>query len=384
MLILKLNINYALIIYVLAWLLLPANLLWAGNSYLWDFNKDEDLKSWNAKGDNFTVSQQNSILKINLTDNKKEFTLISPDNLRLHLNNYYFIKIKIRVLSPTVSQAYIMFRPSGEDRFIYNKLSSFDIKYDEEFQYFKINLAEFINSEPNIDQFSITFINSDSIEIDLVEIYESFTELLLQNLKDGLIKEENIRQLTINSIISTSEYEVRTPIMGRMTIPVVLYVFALIIFASIILLKRKLIIYRAFIISFVSIGFIYALRMDYNWFMLLKKDIFTFSGKNITEIINILEGNDFFKFILFVKNNIPEDKTIRPVIESTEDYFIVKGKYYLLPIKTSNKAEFIWLYNREYNFDETTNTLTSGDISISPVKHFATFRPGAEIYQVIK
>lgn len=377
------NARHWIIFLFLAVMLLIPNHLWSANNYLWDFSREEDVRDWTGAGAIFTYLKESDAIKISAIDDStdiKAFSVLSPNNLNLHINDNYFLKIKMRLTNSEDSAIFLKFRAKSDDKIISNPFLFTDIKADDEFHTYKINLAEFLSSETIFDQFDInsTLVNRETIEIMSLEIYKpSVVELILQNMHEGFTREEVERLGWINT------NNVKAPMFGKMTMPLLLYLSAFIIYISVRLINRNFTIKKAVILSLTSIVFIFALRMDYNWFMIFKKDLNTLSDKDITEKISMLSQSDFYNFILFIKKTIPENKTIKPFAKSDRSDY-VRGKYYLLPIKTSDEAEYIWIYNKKYNFDQSTHTLTSGETTVSSVKLAATFRQGAEIYQLIK
>lgn len=359
-------------------ILLPAY-SFADNKYIWEFNREEDLRGWSGQNGRFSFIKQDGFVRI---ENSKESTFISPPEINLSMNKAYFLKIRLKNSDAVNSKGFILFRAKGSPNFFSNSFLSFNIKHGGAFHDYTTNFKDFFAPGTILEQFAIAFTGGGIIEIDSIEIYEpSFIELYLNRLKQCLLAEEVIRGVTINTVT--------TPMVGRVTFPAFLYGFAVIISIGIIIIRKRFTINdisKAVIISFICIGFIFALKMDYNWLRIWQKDIKMLSGKKVEERIVMLEGADLYNFIDLAKKNIPPDKMARRITESGADYFAVKGKYYLMPIKTSKEGDYIVVYmDKTVAFDPVTKTVTKdGKIIASPVEMVYNFNNYGFIYRIIK
>ncbi|MBI5893615.1 MAG: hypothetical protein HZB79_08200 [Deltaproteobacteria bacterium] len=346
---------------------------------IWEFNSEEDLRGWSGQNGRFSFIKQDGFVRI---EGSKEPAFISPPELNLSMDKTYFLKIRLKSSDAVNSNGFILFRTKGSPTFFSNSFLSFNIKHGGEFHDYMVNFKDFFAPETILEQFAITFTGGNIIEIDSVEIYElSFIESAWHKIKQGFLAEEVIRGVTINTVT--------TPLVGSITFPVFLYGIALIISIGIILFRRRWTmndISKAVIISFICIGFIFALRMDYNWFRIWQKDIKMLSGKKVEERIVTLEGADLYNFINLAKTIIPKDKKAKRITERGDDYFAIKGKYYLMPIKTSKDGDYIVAYmDKTVAFDPVTRILSKdGKTIVYPVEMVYNYNNYGFIYRIIK
>lgn len=351
----------------------------AGNGYIWRFDREEDLKGWSGQNGRFSFIKQDGFVQI---EGGKEPAFISPPELNLSMDKTYFLKIRLKSSDTVNSKGFILFRPKGSPDFFSKSFLSFNIKHDNAFHDYMVNFKDFFAPETILEQFAIAFTGGGIIEIDSIEISEpSLIESSWNKLKQGFLTEEVIRGVTINTVT--------TPMIGSITFPAFLYGFALIISIGIIIIRRRFTINdisKAVIISFICIGFIFALKMDYNWLRIWQKDIKMLFGKKVEERIVMLEGADLYNFISLAKTVIPPDKMAKRITESGADYFAVKAKYYLMPIKTSQDGDYIVVYmDKTVAFDPVTRILSKGGKAIvSPVEMIYNYNNYGFIYRIIK
>ncbi len=360
-------------------ILLPLKYSFADDRYLWEFNREEDLRDWSGQNGRFSFIKQEGFMRI---EGSKEPTFISPPKLNLSMDKTYFLKIRLKSSDTVNSNGFILFRPKGSPNFFSKSFLSFNIKHGGAFHDYMVNFKDFFAPETILEQFAIAFTGGNIIEIDSIVIYEpSFIESAWNKLKQGFLAEEVIRGVTINTVT--------TPMIGSITFPTFLYGFALIISIGIIIIRKRFTINdigKAVIISFICIGFIFALKMDYSWFRVWQNDIKSFSGKDAGQRIVLLEGADLYNFINLAKTIIPKDKMAKRITESEANYFAIKGKYYLMPIKTSKEGDYIVAYmDKTVAFDPVARTLSKDGKAIAqPVEMIYNHNNYGFIYRIIK
>jgi hypothetical protein len=96
------------------------------------------------------------------------------------------------------------------------------------------------------------------------------------------------------------------------------------------------------------------------------KGDFKFVGKNIDEKLTIANTGDFYPFIQFCRENIPEDATFDSRIPPY--YNDIKATYYLYPIKYMKDGEFLVVYDKQ-----------PGKEMLEKYKPWRKFRKGAYI-----
>lgn len=186
---------------------------------------------------------------------------------------------------------------------------------------------------------------------------------------------------------STINY-IPPPQTTLLTFPLLLFLAALAIFIVFLLLKRDLgrnTIIRSALYSSLIVGFIFAFRMDYNWFRMLSSDLQRYSGKDIAERVAISGGNNLYQFMEFVRNTIPEGEEARSLsINQLELGWLVNkaGGYYLLPTTTSKDGRFIWVNEAIRNsYDPAAGVLSLYGRNFRAMP-YATYRPDNIIFMV--
>lgn len=197
------------------------------------------------------------------------------------------------------------------------------------------------------------------------------------DLLDSFFVEEKIGGTTINTVTS--------PMVGDVSFASFLLVAAIVVSVVVFILGKKYTsdsFAKIISIVFICAAFIFMLRMDTNWLRVLGSHMSHFPDMDVSERIAYLEGSDFYDFISFVKLKIPEKEKVRQLESSSSDYYVSKGRYYLLPVETSAKGEYVWTFNADARYDPSSGTLTIGNFRMPHVKRTAIFRPGAELYRI--
>ena len=183
-----------------------------------------------------------------------------------------------------------------------------------------------------------------------------------------------------------------TPTHLGKPLPIVLYVLAAGLFLAVFLFtgvrtRRRAV--RVALFSFLIVGFLMALRMEFTWSKLFVSDLFSFSGKNTDERISMMDGTDFYAFMKFVSASIPAGERVRYIdidpeksLVGTQVYQL--GKYYLLPTLTSRSGRFVWTYNDPgVSFVPETGRLDIHD-STFMARPYRVFRRGAVIFEIVE
>lgn len=183
-----------------------------------------------------------------------------------------------------------------------------------------------------------------------------------------------------------------TPTLWGLSFPIALYILAAVLFLAVVLYKRPRTRRRAMriaLFSFLFVGFLMALRMEFSWSKLFIGDLRSFSGKNTDERIAMMDGTDFYAFMKFVSASIPAGERVRYIdidpeksLVGTQVYQL--GKYYLLPTLTSRSGRFVWTYNDPgVSFIPETGRLDIYD-STFMARPYRVFRRGAVIFEIVE
>jgi hypothetical protein len=191
-----------------------------------------------------------------------------------------------------------------------------------------------------------------------------------------------------------------TPKVGYLPLPLALYIIAVAVFFFVLFYRKGLNRQAALVYSFIVIGALLALRMDYNWVRVFRDDFSALSGRDTRGRITTIMKSDFFDFIKYVGRTIPEGEAavelLDPEMErlivraeldgvrktDLEAFYIVKlGKYYLLPRRTSSAGRFIWVFNElDISYDNDTKMLRVREQTFR-ARPFAEYRKGAMIFE---
>ncbi len=246
-------------------------------------------------------------------------------------------------------------------------------KGSEEFKEYRFYLKELIE-EGRVSAIGIRFnVSNANISIASIKLYETTAVENLVSFWHLLWTPFERYMSTINRIESpyTKPLLPFTAIIGIIT----LLIFSASILA--VLIRRKGLITRrtllnSLAVSFLTGGLLFSVRMDYNWLHLFKDDISSLAGRPVEERISSIykEGfDDFFAFLQKIRETLPEGEAIRPAEKGFMNFYAQLGRYYLLPIKSSEGARYLWTYNdKGLKYDRSSMTLTkNGDTIASPV-----------------
>jgi len=224
--------------------------------------------------------------------------------------------------------------------------------------------------------------------LDSIGFFKPSASGLLRVFWDGFMEPETIKVSTINSI--------STPSFGPAPLPLVLYGLVAVITAVLLVPRffgrRPLdgpavagAVAAAFFISATAL----AARMDYNWIKLTEEESRTLSAKTMAEKIAELNGPEtaaFLSFVDFVKKSIPDGKTVAPAGIASGERLPTLARYYLLPVLTSSKPDYIWVYNDPgIYYDPADSSLKKGSkVIASKVKPFKPYSVYSAVYETIR
>ena len=103
---------------------------------------------------------------------------------------------------------------------------------------------------------------------------------------------------------------------------------------------------KAVATAFLVVGLLFTFRMDLRWVTLWSQDHKLLNANGDSTIFLLYEQRmgDFFEFVEFIKERVPEGESVRPASVKMGDY-IRLANYRLLPVKSSPKARYIWSYD---------------------------------------
>ncbi len=160
-----------------------------------------------------------------------------------------------------------------------------------------------------------------------------------------------IKNHTINWIDS--------PRIGDINFMIPLYLVLILSFIIFILKFRTLTrqsLIKALIFSSISAGILFAVRLDYTWFMNWQQDRKYLYSKSVYDRQTIVFPAPWPNIIAAdIKNIVPPGKSVRLYVK--DSIFRAELKYFLLPVEVSDSGSFITVYDDTIQFDPVRNTL---------------------------
>ncbi|MBI5586823.1 MAG: hypothetical protein HY889_00475 [Deltaproteobacteria bacterium] len=224
--------------------------------------------------------------------------------------------------------------------------------------------------------------------LESIRFFKPSVPELLRVFLEGFSEPDIIKVSTINSVT--------TPAFGPLSLMALLYMFIIILTATLVgvrlngrkpLDKRYAV--RAVVVSFFIGAVVLTVRMDYNWAEFWAQESRTLSGKSVAERIREVNGPEigsFLMFIDFVKKSVPDGKSVAPATLPEGEQLAAMARYYLLPVKTSSKPDYLWLYNEaEVYYDPMTSSLKKNGVPIAaPVRPFKAYTANSAVYELIR
>jgi hypothetical protein len=174
-----------------------------------------------------------------------------------------------------------------------------------------------------------------------------------------------------------------SPFVGSISFLALVYLFLILAAACVIVVLRPVNagnIMKAVVISFVAAGMLFALRMDYTWYMMWRLDSASLSHKSLDERVSLVDGTGAYAFAEEVKKIIPSGENVRIYGGDVA----VKLKYYLLPLKVSDSGKYIAVCKGSMlTYDPSRKVLRGVDAVIAnDVSLIKVFREDFSLYRI--
>jgi hypothetical protein len=104
---------------------------------------------------------------------------------------------------------------------------------------------------------------------------------------------------------------------------------------------------KSLLLSCVAAGALFAVRMDYTWYMQWRADRSSLGQRSFDERISRVDGTGAYDFAQGLKKVIPPGATVRiyaGILEGKAGILEGKVRYYLLPVKVSASAPYIAVF----------------------------------------
>ena len=166
----------------------------------------------------------------------------------------------------------------------------------------------------------------------------------------------------VGSITGTTINFIDTPVIGKVSFLIPLYILLVFIAAVIFLIMRRdrtqvkrHAVVRALLLAFVTAAVLFALRMDYGWYKMWQLDRKGLSPGSLDESIS-LTLRPIYSFARDFKMAMPSVEKLK--IYTSDSYGNMVLKYYLLPIIVSEHANYIVIFSdNSAAFDPKQNML---------------------------
>ena len=276
------------------------------------------------------------------------FFFISPSNLDLH-PDLSCVEFRLRTNS-TYAVGYFVARTRS------NKTWRKEFRYGipGSFNVYALRLGELQGFEEKIDTLAFVFGEIESVDIEYVKLFEpSLLQRARMSWRD-FWDPGYFRASSINFI--------DTPYISGVSFSAILYGFLVLSFLMILAFTRRgngRSAWRAYVLCFVFSGTLFALRMDYAWYVMWRMDSAYLSPKSLEDRISFMEGAGTYDVARRLKTLVPPGEAVRLLVVDAEGKLIAeKLKYYLLPARVSPSGKYILVWmDHGIRFDPEAGTL---------------------------
>ncbi len=343
--------------------------------YGWEFGHDGELEGW--RGDNLdTVYIESGSV---IVRGGGAVSLHSPLALAIP-SSVGVLWLRAKVGEAARAKVFISSNP---DKWFVSEL----LLEGEGYRDYKLDISGLSGDGGEINAIKIVFpqgLGGEEVSLDFLRLYEPtllhYGGLMWRNF----VEHGRDKGYNVNTVLN--------PPVGPFKFVSIIY---FLVFAALVVgiflregpLTKELFV-RTFIAAFFIGAVLLAARMDYGLLRLFNDDRALFSNKDVGERVSLVfskRGKVFFDFVDLVKDTVPEGEDVRP---ASRDYFDMNAlmmKYYLLPLKTSGNASYVWVYGDEgLNFDRSKASIMKGDdIFIDNVEQVAVSGKVGEVYKVL-
>jgi hypothetical protein len=146
---------------------------------------------------------------------------------------------------------------------------------------------------------------------------------------------------------------------------------------------------KAALAAFIVAGFAFAVRMDYGWLSVLRDETASLSGKETLDRVKAVNNgylDRLLDFTEWVRRTVPPGAIVEPAALDGSSRFAALARYYLLPVRTSSGAGYLWVFGDEgVEFSPEDGSLMDGErVVASGVRPFATHGDGSALYERVR
>lgn len=139
----------------------------------------------------------------------------------------------------------------------------------------------------------------------------------------------------------------------------------------------------AVLFAFIAAGILSAVRMDYNWLAAWGDEAGRLSGRDVAERVRAVNSgwlDDLLEQTDYMKKNLPEDATVTLAGIEESSRLASIGRYYLLPLRVSSDAGYVWTYRIEGLSFDGSSLMRGGRVIASPVRLVKDFGEGSALF----
>ncbi len=362
--------------FLLVFVLGSATLSFAENTLAFEFDSPGELTGWNT----FNIPAA-MVMDGKLTVKwKSSSRLVSPSGLGV--TSFKVLKVRARSEVDRLARLRIH---SGNTNTLYIK--HFWLAGGDKFRNYNFYINNIFPDDDHIDAFAFDLRRSGIVEID----YIRFSDPKGLGFAAAIWNEFWTPNIVLKDMVNSVDF----PAIGSTSLVTAFYLFILILFivlmAALIIKKgsfNKNAVVLAVTITFLAAASIFTMKMDYKFLRIWQRDLRIFSpmepDRRLTKFVEE-DLNDFLDFLEFIKAELPEGETIRPTAKAV-DTLTELAQFRLLPIKTSNKAKYLWSYNeKDIHYKKKERQLMDGEKVIAvPVDLVSTYRNYGALYKIVK
>lgn len=345
----------------------------------WEFNSPGELAGWNTFGvDSFGV--EGGALRIKWSGLPK---IAAPAPLSIEPYGKV-LHFSIKSDRERIMVLRLLGEKSGE--IAQYKIG---IRGDSSFNEHRIYLGNSFTTDERIAAFAMEFlVFGGEVEIDFLRIEEPTGSAWSATLWRDFWKADTLNLALVNSTAN--------PRFGPYTFNSLLYIFTFVVFILLLAylairrgsLDRRSVV-RALAVAFLVGSGLYAIRMDHIWVKMRAQDkrlLAPLEVRDRAAMLTLQNLYGFMDFVDFVKKNVPPTEMVRPATLDLGGYSITCMQYYLLPIKQSPRARYIWSFmDKGLRYDPASMSLVKeGRVIARGVEPVVSYKDSGALYRYIR
>ena len=319
----------------------------AAEEYRWQFSDPRAAADWAAIDASVEQGPPGSIT----LRGSGTFWFVSPPGLNIPPEATH-LKVKLRA-PETYRNWYLIVKAADNSTW----QEQVELGIPGVFKVYTVDIGKGNVKRAPIDSLALAFGEIDRIELEYVKCF-----------RPSLFELAEIRWREFWSVgytKGTSVNFIGSPSSGRIPFMVQLYALLVFLTAGMLVMFRPVnrdSVLKSFVLSFIVVGMVFALRMDYTWYMMWRLDRASLSGKNLGERISLVDATGAYDFAGEIRTIIPPGEKVRIYGGAVA----TKLQYYLLPVKVSDKGRYIAvLKDSAITFDPVGRVLRRDDALIA-------------------